>query len=336
MIGTRGGLIIALFTVLSMGTTGNAQNGNWKAAAALPAAMEKSQRILANVHQRAGNSLTIQYRVPEVVIDEIRQGESGEARTRINLGNAPLAGIAGEPVLPVIPVQFIIPPGRTIKDVTVVPQLVTKAVLPHPVEYGATAVPLMRNAKVKKIPPNPDIYTSDNPFPGKNNEIVTVQRKRGVAIGIVNVHPITYYPKNNAIEYFRECEVTITFVPERGMRKEIRRMRSTRFDMKKLGVENPEVIEQYQDQNESVGGTNTPMDKQMLLNPEESFQYVVITSEEMRDAKTDLTVNDLIANRQELGLTATIVTVKSILEDYQGVDDQEKVSNFIIYAYNNW
>ena len=78
MIGTRGGLIIALFAVLSMGLKGTAQTGNWKAAAALPAAKESNQRILADVQQRAGNSLTIRYRVPEAVIGEVRQGENGE------------------------------------------------------------------------------------------------------------------------------------------------------------------------------------------------------------------------------------------------------------------
>ena len=67
-----------------------------------------------------------------------------------------------------------------------------------------------------------------------------------------------------------------------------------------------------------------------------TYQYVAITSQAMIDATTDYTINDLIAYKQSRGMTATVVSLESIYANYAGVDQQEKIRNFIIDAYNNW
>jgi hypothetical protein len=75
-----------------------------------------------------------------------------------------------------------------------------------------------------------------------------------------------------------------------------------------------------------------------LCDPDESYQYVLITSRAIRDAATTPNVRDLIAHRQAKGLTATIVAIEDILgaEYYQGGDDAETLRSFIRDAYNTW
>ena len=75
-----------------------------------------------------------------------------------------------------------------------------------------------------------------------------------------------------------------------------------------------------------------------LCPVDDSFQYVLITSQGIRDAGTTPNVHDLIAHKKACGLTATIVTIEDILatDQYNGADDAEALRNFIRDAYNNW
>ena len=159
---------------------------------------------------------------------------------------------------------------------------------------------------------------------------------RGVKIGIVNLHPVAYFPKLDRIEYSREMEVTVTFTTSAALDLKSLRFRATHHDMLKLGVENPDAIREHLESGKTVNVNMAPSLQQMLLDPSESYQYVVITNEAMRDATTDVTVNDLINQRAAPGLTTKPVIIESILTDYSGVDDAEKVRNFIIDAYTNW
>ncbi|GAG52314.1 unnamed protein product, partial [marine sediment metagenome] len=75
-----------------------------------------------------------------------------------------------------------------------------------------------------------------------------------------------------------------------------------------------------------------------LCDPNDTYQYVVITSQAIRDSGTDPDVYDLLNHKKARGLTATVVTIEDIMgaSSYAGVDDPETLRNFIIDAYNNW
>lgn len=73
-----------------------------------------------------------------------------------------------------------------------------------------------------------------------------------------------------------------------------------------------------------------------LCDPALSYQYVLITADSIKNATIDFTVRNLIAQKQGHGISATIVTIEDILANYTGVDNAEKLRNFIIDAYNNW
>ncbi|MBN1758625.1 MAG: choice-of-anchor D domain-containing protein, partial [Chitinispirillaceae bacterium] len=310
-------------------------SSSWRTAAALPAVKGK-KNVEARILQTDRKLLTIRYRIPELSLSEVLQNDTNEQRSRIELGNAPRTGKTGEPVLPVVPVQFIIPPGQEIAEVSVTPLRKNSTSLPHPVEYGIAPVPLLRNAKVVHTRPKKEIYTSNQPFPLKNSEQVSVQMKRGIAIGIVNIHPVVYYPKSGRIEYYQECEITVSFKTVARLKQKKMRLRASRNDVKRLGVENPEAIQEYRNADTPSQQRQKMPEQQLLLDPAGSYRYVVITSETMRDAVTDVTINDLIAQRRQQGLTTTLMTIEQIIADYTGVDTQEKVRNFITDAYTNW
>lgn len=99
-------------------------------------------------------------------------------------------------------------------------------------------------------------------------------------------------------------------------------------------VDNPEVLDTYIQVN-----TNT-LDLNAATT--ECYEYVIITTNELRDAAGEYTFADLIEAKQACGINAIIVTVEDdIYPNYSGLrpdggsDNQTKIRNFIIDYYQN-
>ncbi|MCX7726736.1 MAG: C25 family cysteine peptidase, partial [Chitinispirillaceae bacterium] len=328
----RGVGVVVFFAILTI-VTAQLKEEPWRNPASLPKPNGKDA-ILIKTEREEGKSLILRYRMPELVLKEIEQDSIGK-RMRVELGNAPLRGKEGEPVLPVIPIYFIIPEGKEIASINVQRDKKISLPLKYDIEYGRKPVPLVKDTVVKKAVPKEEIYKGDKSFPLSAYEQVTVQEKKGVKIGVVNLNPVVYFPKERRIESYKEIEVRIIFKDSQQISKEKLKVRMNSYEAKKLGVENPEELGDYEEEEKGVNKLNKTQ-QQMLLDPSESYQYVVITSEAIRDATTDVTIRDLVAYRQSKGITATIVTTEEIYANYSGIDDAEKIRNFIRDAYTNW
>ncbi len=288
-------------------------------------------QVMAKKKLMNNETIELDYSIP---VPELRICDSTglypKNTKEIFLGNAPNRKEEGKPVLPVIPVKLIIPAGRDLDTVKVIPgkkkQLKGKFFIKH----GQKSIPLLPGAKFTPTLSDKAVYESDNPYPNSLYEVVGVQRKRGVAILFVNLNPVLYHPLSGKISYFDILTLQVKTKPAKS-RKSTIRYRSDISDSEAFTVDNPEMLEGYE--NDEV--SNPPLILNMI-NPDDTYEYVVITNEAIRDATTDPSVSDFIAHKQALGLTATVVTIESILSTYTGVDDAQKLRNFIIDAYNNW
>ena len=70
----------------------------------------------------------------------------------------------------------------------------------------------------------------------------------------------------------------------------------------------------------------------LTLLPAQTFDHVTVTSDQFADRFAQL--GELVED--ELGLSDTVVTVEDIYAQHAGRDNQEKIRNFISYAYQNW
>ena len=68
-----------------------------------------------------------------------------------------------------------------------------------------------------------------------------------------------------------------------------------------------------------------------IVDPSDSYDYVVITDENLKDS-----FDNLIDWKTKKGVKSISVTVESIDGNYTGIDTQEKIRNFIIDAYFDW
>jgi subtilisin family serine protease len=289
--------------------------------------------VMVTVDQSNPDKVILNYKVPEAEIIALTEKYDNTELKRITLGNAPLAGNEGEPVLPVIPAQFVVPAGKSIASINI--QRNRKKVLPgrHFIEFGKAPIPLTRNAKARKSFPDASIYSNDAAFPSQNGVLVSVQYKKGVKIAFVNLNPVQYYPKSGKIEVFSDLMLQVNLIDEKkGDRNHRLPTKKSQLDPLKLGIENPEALNTY----ENSSRFQLQNKKGGICSSDQQYSYVFITSQSIRDANTDVTVRDLIEHRISQGYTANIVTIEEIYSNYSGIDEAEQLRNFIIDAYSTW
>jgi hypothetical protein len=143
-------------------------------------------------------------------------GGSGELEefTALFLGNAPVTGAPGEPVLPVVPCYVVLPEGQTYAGATVTEGNVVELPGTHRVRHAQPAIPLLPDAEPRYVPPDPAIYGSDDPFPADTLGTVRVQKKRGVTIVVVNLNPVVYKPKSGKVSHYTSLKLDIRTKPE--------------------------------------------------------------------------------------------------------------------------
>ena len=311
--------MLLVFSVLSAG----AADSKWKAAAALERKPGKDYIKVKSTMSTPDRSVFV-YSVPDI---QINQADS--ISETVSLGNAVTRTIEGEPVLPVIPVKFVIPAGKTIEKINITGLHKVSVPGKHTIEHGKAVYPLIPGAVPREAKQNASIYNSDDAFPKKTSELVTIQKKHGISIAIININPVIYHPRSGQIAYYKELQLEITTVSDKKSLDEKGFSFPKKVNADAIGIENPEVLGSYTTSSSGVSSLG-------LCNSSDSYRYVIVTSRAIRDATTDYTVRDLIAHRQTQGLTATITAIEDILLEYNGVDNAEKLRNFIIDAYTNW
>ena len=275
----------------------------------------------------AGGLMTLQYSFGRPTVTRVDPYDSVKIRGLSKIRRA------GEPVLPVKPVTILIPHGRQLTRLEVVPG--AKVTLPgrYDVEPGQRPVPLSHTGPVESTPPAPRIYNTRNPFPGVLNSEVLMQSKRGFRLVVLNLYPVEYVPSEGALSYYREMTVrvhteaiAVPFNQQRGFKE------TEKTYIRKI-VDNPETADTYpgdfRGETSSVRG---------FLDPGDSYQYIIITNE----ALSGSAFTELAANKNARGITAKIVTTEWIYANYDGTrpdggtDNQTRIRNFIIDAYTTW
>ena len=322
------GVFFALLMVSVPTVRAQAQNG-WRTVGSLRDA-GGSDTVRVRVDRAERQVLELTYSMPGLKSAKTGRRASGREQERVLLGNAPRTGRAGEPLLPVVPANILLPKGYTVDTIRVVPRGKTKLPGTHFVEHGEKPFPLIPGARPEKTKPDPAIYNSRNPYPGKLYDFVGIQKRRGSAVLVLALHPVEYVPATGELASVGELSVSVTLKPERS--GVIVRHRPDSRRPVEATVDNPDTAASYRESSRSGGGSVA----RGLADPSDSYAYVIVTSEELMNAAGPYALTNLLAHKQSRGLTATMVSTTDIYANYTGVDNAEKVRNFIVDAYNNW
>lgn len=228
----------------------------------------------------------------------------------------------GEPILPVYPACFILPPGE------IVSRIVVEPVETIALEGSHDLAPMQPQAPLgTAVPPgfvrNAAIYRSSRPFPAERGVLATEQTIAGVRLAFVNIHPCAFVPSEGAVLFSPSVRVTIETVPSAAAAAAAPAARTrTALGAMRSRVENPGLSIEYAPPVSSLADT---------IAAGEIVHYVIITSPDFVSS-----FQPLVDLKARCGMRARIVDTGWISANYGGADLQEKIRNFVRFAYENW
>jgi hypothetical protein len=244
------------------------------------------------------------------------------------MSDLPATVQAGHPSLPVKPVRLLLPPGHTVSEINVTCHDAAIAATGIDLPTAGPQVPLSSTSHDQAAHP---ADASKAVYPARPYHTAGVQSYRGYAILTVQLHPVRYTAASGTLSYHRDMTVTVTTTPAgepsmlyRGSPSDTSRVR----DM----VDNPDMLQQYPLHG---GGRRT--------TGNQTHEYVIITSETLKNMQGNHTLQDLAASKTAQGMNATIVTVQNITGTpaYWNAtpmfnDTQAQIRAFIRHAYLDW
>ncbi|MDY6834270.1 MAG: C25 family cysteine peptidase [Chloroflexota bacterium] len=269
-------------------------------------------------------------------IQEI-QGDTSHTSTDIEyvsvtMGDLPLQSEPGSPILPVKSAAILLPYRTTVQDITVINGNKISAAGSYIIQPGQEPYALSNVSQSVATPPNPLVYNTNGSFPVSLYSNVMIQKKDGFHILLVTLHPIEYTPNTGTVSYYDklELEVTLKRVSNDNLFGSFEDTELVQ-DM----VDNPSFVETYPT-SPKISDTY-----ESHLDPN-SYEYVIITSSDLEATPPPYNLQSLQDDKVSRGISTTIVTTEWIYDNYSGTrpdgnsDDQTRIRNFIIDAYNTW
>ncbi|MEO0127050.1 MAG: C25 family cysteine peptidase [candidate division WOR-3 bacterium] len=223
----------------------------------------------------------------------------------------------GAPIVPVIPLYFVIPPDAKVRNVEVV-SLETEELpgtfLPYP---GQAVRPISSNKQSEFIPPDPIVYGFQNPYPAEIVEKVPDGCLGGFRIACINVYPVQYIGASKRLVLNKKVKISIHY-DENAY--EPFRLSQSQIDLfgDAVGkiVNNPEMVNIW-----------TPV-VQDLRGDE--VDYLIVTSPSLKS-----NWNALVNWKTKKGIKTKVIGTDSIYAQYSGRDNQEKIRNCIKDYWQN-
>jgi len=235
----------------------------------------------------------------------------------ITLAGCDLTQRIGEPQLPVYVANILLPSGAKVEGVQIT--AVRRQFLPGEYLIYPVQPPQILSLKEQNIPflePKRSVYSSPEAYPKEVVEYAGSGNLSGYNIASFLVYPIQYLPLKRKLLFYSEINFTVRYTQAIGKESMVKPGRGYFPEVISKLVLNPEEIQQKEARS---------------TLPEGNYQYVIITDDLCRPY-----FQPLADWKTKKGVPATIVTTSEIYSAYQGIDEQEKIRNFIIDARERW
>jgi len=240
------------------------------------------------------------------------------------LNNSQSICVSGEPCIPIKPVSVLLPQCREIQSMTVEYEGNISLGENYNLQLGTNFVQLER---IEPQPQNQN-YNDLVSYPTTIYRNCDIQCFRGYSILTFTLFPLHYIGYTGEIYYYQWMNVTITTTPTGSINPLFRNLPEDQNEIKSL-VDDYSCLNTY----ETIPENPLPS---YLVDPTKIYKYVIITNSSLVNLQEDYTFEDLANYKNARGITTTIVTVGDIYQAYSGVDNQEKIRNFIRDAYLYW
>ena len=232
----------------------------------------------------------------------------------------------GAPLLPVQTVSYLVPPGKKVNQVEVRYSQKRSVSGTYIIEPRQRAYPLSYQGAITPTPPDPKVYQSMAAVPGKLFSAAAPQYVRGYQIVTINLYPVEYVPLTGQVSYYEDLTLHVALSDAANAPHPLYRGLPEDQEAVRKVIDNPDALAGYA--------------ASALARPSVTYQYLIITTEPLKNAAGAYRLQDLETQKQAAGLTTKILTVDhgvtGIYVTYSGADNQAKIRNAITYYYQNY
>ncbi len=223
---------------------------------------------------------------------------------------------AGLPVLPIMAFTLLLPPGEELVDVEILEiQWETLDVLTNP-RPASEQMPLYKLQPVA-LAPNPEVYQGSVPYPAEVTTDLQTGFYRGHSLASVLIHPVKWHPETGVTEQIVSIRLAFNSTATQKANDALHLLRANSSTVQALRSMNADLFSLP-----SYPAT----DELDEVNP--SFMIIC-------DEDHVLAWEEFANFKRSRGLETIIWTTDMIYETYDGQDNQMKIRNAIIDAYEN-
>lgn len=238
--------------------------------------------------------------------------------------NLPIKRDIGNPEIPYVPIKILLPMGQKLNEINITYNN-KKNIQINSLDFVRKPQPISL-AKPDETTKNMAVYSQNSFYPYEDYEVLGTQRYKGYELLLVNLYPYQYNPVTNELTWFANADITLSTETDYALQEKQNNnlivSESIQKSLQRIVV-NYSEIDSYR--------KSSAHSQRTLVDPDDPYAMVVIT-----DAERAPYFDDYIAWRNGHGVSTALFLVEDIYSEYTGVNDQEKIKNFIIDAYQTY
>jgi hypothetical protein len=253
-------------------------------------------------------------------------------------------GIYGKPEIPIIQKKYLLPLDAeqvSVQITNTTQQTISGLYNIYPEQ---PPIPLNGGESPKWVEPDPNIYESNNPYPGKFIDIVHLEYTFGYQIVTVNLYPVSYLPLSQTLKLNTDISFQLNYTTPNGSDNRPQKVTSYMNDLTRNyiinNVCNTGDIDSFLGGSKQIVQSNS-IDN-IVLNPipgsEGSIpEFIIITSEEYSNPVPDkYDFTDFVEWKTKSGIPTVIITLEQINQKYNGADQAERIFYYLKDVYSKW
>lgn len=255
--------------------------------------------------------MTYEFNEPQVILAD-------DGYTDLRFDNCYLLGEEGEPLMPYLGANILLPPGQEVSEIRI-----------KNLEYGGSLENVMVRPAPKQFPiskgapegyqpqPRQDIYNATANFPESFCSAPGTHFLSGHGIATFSICPVAFSPADSRITYLKSIrlEIITREADDELSREAMLKNHPTQLRRISNIVDNPEALKGYAYPEARTG----------------EFDILFIT-----DVSLEPYFDEFIDYKTSAGFIVETITTDNIYASYSGADEQEKIRNCIIDYYTNY
>ena len=221
--------------------------------------------------------------------------------------------LEGNPSLPYKAVSLLLPNGSEAESVEVILSDFEEVKMDRQLYPYQTSRPYSQPER-KAFVKNEDIYSSKGLYPKENHGVLTTHYLNGHAFAFTSFTPVQYEPSSGKVLFAKKATVKVKLASAK--RDNTAMLWNTPYVNSKVMslADNPEMIDTYKTRGRDLS----------------AYDMLIITGEGYEDG-----FKEYMEYYESIGVRNRLVTVAEIISSMEGMDNQEKIRNYIIKEYTD-